>query len=60
MYAVLLLSGGQDVLSYVFHIPFELLTYCLRVALFLVPFVAYHATSRACLGLQAADRRRLL
>ncbi len=59
-YAVLLLAGGQDVLSYVFHVPFELLTYTLRAALFVVPFVVYHTTKRACLGLQAADRRRLL
>ncbi|MFI1532919.1 cytochrome bc1 complex cytochrome b subunit [Streptomyces anandii] len=59
-YAVLLLAGGQDVLSYVFHVPFELLTYTLRAALFVVPFVVYHMTKRACLGLQAGDRRRLL
>ncbi|MER6524028.1 cytochrome b [Streptomyces sp. NPDC001508] len=60
VYAVLLMAGGQDVLSYVFHVPFELLTYVLRTLLFLLPFVAYHLTKRACLGLQAADRRRLL
>lgn len=59
-YAVLLMAGGQDVLSYVFHVPFELLTYVLRTLLFLLPFLAYHLTKRACLGLQAADRRRLL
>jgi ubiquinol-cytochrome c reductase cytochrome b subunit len=60
VYGVLLLAGGQDVLSYVFHVPFELLTYWLRAGVFVVPFVVYHATKRACLGLQAADRRRLL
>ncbi|MFF7790197.1 cytochrome b N-terminal domain-containing protein [Streptomyces sp. NPDC007991] len=59
-YAVLLMAGGQDVIALVFHIPLELVTYTLRTALFLVPFLAYHATKRACLGLQAADRRRLL
>ncbi|PZH14586.1 ubiquinol-cytochrome c reductase cytochrome b subunit [Streptomyces sp. NTH33] len=60
VYGVLLLAGGQDVLSYVFHVPFEVLTYWLRAGAFVVPFVVYHATKRACLGLQAADRRRLL
>lgn len=59
-YAVLLLAGGQDVLAFVFALPVELITRTLRVALFAVPFVVFHATRRACLGLQAADRRRLL
>jgi ubiquinol-cytochrome c reductase cytochrome b subunit len=59
-YAVLLLAGGQDVMAYVFRLPFEWLTYSFRTALFVVPFLTYHATKRACLGLQAADRRRLL
>ncbi|MFK4149232.1 cytochrome b N-terminal domain-containing protein [Streptomyces sp. NPDC004065] len=52
--------GGQDVLSYVFHTPLELMTYTLRAGVFVVPFVVHHATKRACLGLQAADRRRLI
>ncbi|WP_237305067.1 cytochrome b [Streptomyces qaidamensis] len=59
-YAILLLAGGQDVIALVFRIPLEVITYTLRTALFLVPFLSYHATKRACLGLQAADRRRLL
>ncbi|MBV7697819.1 ubiquinol-cytochrome c reductase cytochrome b subunit [Streptomyces sp. TRM70350] len=59
-YAVLLMAGGQDVIALVFKIPLELVTYTFRTALFVLPFLAYHATKRACLGLQAADRRRLL
>ncbi|MEV6940102.1 cytochrome b N-terminal domain-containing protein [Streptomyces sp. NPDC051132] len=59
-YAVLLLAGGQDVFTHVFKVPLEVLTYGFRTALFVLPLVAYHATKRACLGLQAADRRRLL
>ncbi|WP_268221808.1 cytochrome bc1 complex cytochrome b subunit [Streptomyces sp. EMB24] len=59
-YAVLLMAGGQDVIAFVFKIRLEVLTYSFRVALFLAPLVVYHATKRACLGLQAADRRRLL
>ncbi|MFD7994965.1 cytochrome bc complex cytochrome b subunit [Streptomyces mexicanus] len=59
VYAVLLMAGGQDVLSYVFHVPFEVLTYAFRTLLFVLPFVAYHLAKRACLGLQAADRRLL-
>ncbi|MET8803977.1 hypothetical protein [Streptomyces sp. NPDC004546] len=41
-------------------VPVELLTRSFRTALFVLPFLTYHATKRACLGLQAADRRRLL
>ncbi|MGV9255387.1 cytochrome bc1 complex cytochrome b subunit [Streptomyces sp. NPDC003697] len=59
-YAVLLMAGGQDVMAYVFGVRLEVLTYSFRTALFVVPLVAYHATKRACLRLQAADRRRLL
>jgi ubiquinol-cytochrome c reductase cytochrome b subunit len=59
-YAVLLMAGGQDVLAYKFDVPVELLTRSFRTALFVLPFVTYHATKRACLGLQAADRQRLL
>ncbi|MEU6527072.1 hypothetical protein ABZ892_30665 [Streptomyces sp. NPDC046924] len=59
-YAVLLMAGGQDVLVRVFDVRLEMLTYSFRADLFVVPFVAYHATKRACLGLQAADRRRLM
>nr|WP_069813953.1 cytochrome b N-terminal domain-containing protein [Streptomyces sp. TP-A0874] len=60
VYAVLLAAGGQDVLVRVFAIRLELLTYAFRTALFVVPFVAYHATRRACLGLQATDRKHLV
>ncbi|WP_436840989.1 cytochrome bc1 complex cytochrome b subunit [Streptomyces bobili] len=59
-YAVLLMAGGQDVFAYVFKVRLEVLTYSFRTALFVVPLVTYHATKRACLGLQAADRGRLL
>src|SRR5581483_11719472 len=59
-YAVLLMAGGQDVLAYKFDLPVELITRSLRTALFVLPFVTYHATKRACLGLQADDRQRLL
>ncbi|MFI6356236.1 hypothetical protein ACIBJF_26990 [Streptomyces sp. NPDC050743] len=41
-------------------VPVKLLTRSLRTALFVLPFLTYHAPKRACLGLQAADRRRLL
>jgi ubiquinol-cytochrome c reductase cytochrome b subunit len=60
LYAVLPAAGGQDVLAYVFKLPFEMLTYTFRVAFFVVPLLMYLITKRVCLGLRAADRRRLL
>jgi ubiquinol-cytochrome c reductase cytochrome b subunit len=59
-YGVLLTAGGQDVLAYRLGLPVELLIRSFRTALFVLPFLTYHATERACLGPQAADRRRLL
>ncbi|MGW2775159.1 hypothetical protein ACWC4C_21975 [Streptomyces olivaceoviridis] len=59
-YGVLLLAGGQDVLAYRFSLDVELPARMFRTALFVLPFVTYHITKRACLGLQAADRRRIL
>ncbi|MGW2465202.1 cytochrome bc1 complex cytochrome b subunit [Streptomyces sp. NPDC001761] len=59
-YGVLLLAGGQDVLAYKFSLDVDSLARIFRTALFAVPFVTYHTTKRACLGLQAADRRRML
>nr|WP_106430020.1 cytochrome b N-terminal domain-containing protein [Streptomyces xiaopingdaonensis] len=60
VYAVLLMAGGQDVLAFVFEVPMEWLTYAFRAAFFVAPLLAYRLTRRACLGLQARDRRRLL
>ncbi|WP_128793489.1 MULTISPECIES: cytochrome b [Streptomyces] len=59
-YGVLLMAGGQDVLAYRFGLPMDYVTRWFRALLFVVPFLTYHAVKRACLGLQAADRRRLL
>ncbi|MGW2034354.1 cytochrome bc1 complex cytochrome b subunit [Streptomyces sp. NPDC001811] len=59
-YGVLLLAGGQDVLAYKFSLDVDSLARIFRTALFAVPFVTYYTTKRACLGLQAADRRRML
>ncbi|MFF9408091.1 cytochrome bc complex cytochrome b subunit [Streptomyces anandii] len=59
-FGVLLLDGGQDVLERVFRVPFEVYTWTLRAALFVLPVLAFWITKRMCLGLQAKDRERLL
>ncbi|MFJ8079379.1 cytochrome bc complex cytochrome b subunit [Streptomyces sp. NPDC096205] len=58
-YGVLLLAGGNDVVAFVFHIPVEGLTYVLRVAVIVLPVVAYAVTKRVCLALQEVEEERL-
>ncbi|MFI9491154.1 cytochrome bc complex cytochrome b subunit [Streptomyces halstedii] len=55
-YGVLLLAGGQDVIAFVFDVPVHALTWTFRVALFVLPVVAFWVTSRLCLALQAYER----
>ncbi|WP_234433359.1 cytochrome b [Streptomyces sp. NRRL WC-3549] len=55
-YAVLLLAGAQDVLAFVFDVPVHALTWTFRVALFVLPVVAFLVTGRLCLAAQARDR----
>ncbi|MHC3474794.1 cytochrome bc1 complex cytochrome b subunit [Streptomyces sp. 7R007] len=58
-YGVLLMAGGQDVLAWVFDVPFEVYTWVLRIGIVVLPLLAYRLTKRLCLGLQARDRTRL-
>jgi ubiquinol-cytochrome c reductase cytochrome b subunit len=53
---VLLLSGGNDVIAYVFDISLNATTWAGRIGLLLLPPIAYYITYRICLGLQRADR----
>ncbi|WP_330237547.1 cytochrome bc1 complex cytochrome b subunit [Streptomyces sp. NBC_00525] len=58
-YAVLLLAGGQDVIAAVFDVPVHGLTWVFRIALVVLPPVAFVVTDRLCLALQAHDRELL-
>ncbi len=53
---VLLLSGGNDVIAYIFDISLNATTWAGRIGLLLLPPAAYYVTYRICLGLQRADR----
>ena len=52
---VLLLAGGNDILSVHFHISLYATTWTFRIAFFVLPAIAYYVTRRACLGLQRRD-----
>jgi ubiquinol-cytochrome c reductase cytochrome b subunit len=56
---VLLLAGGDDVISARFGIPFEGLVWFLRVGFFVFPVISFVLTRQACLALQRRDSRRL-
>ena len=54
-YVVLLIAGGNDIIASVFHISVNSMTYFLRVAIFVVPPLAYLVTKRICFSLQRSD-----
>jgi len=54
-YGVLWLEGSNDVLADHFNVPLYTITEIARVAVFVVPVLAYIITKRICLGLQRMD-----
>ena len=60
VYGLLWPAGGNDILATHFHLSLNEVTYVMRVAVFVVPPLVFHVARRWCLGLQRADRDRLL
>ncbi|OON78068.1 cytochrome bc1 complex cytochrome b subunit [Streptomyces tsukubensis] len=58
LYAILLIGGGNDLWATRFHLSINLITWCVRIGVFVVPFLAYVITKRFCQGLQRADWER--
>ncbi|MFC5910605.1 cytochrome b [Streptacidiphilus monticola] len=58
-YGVLLLAGSQDLLANVFQTSVELVNWTLRIAVLVLPFLAFALTRRLCLGLQERDMERV-
>jgi ubiquinol-cytochrome c reductase cytochrome b subunit len=54
-YGVLWLEGANDVLAQQFQVPLYTITLIARVAVIVVPVLAYVVTKRTCLGLQRKD-----
>ncbi|GAA5119238.1 cytochrome bc1 complex cytochrome b subunit [Pseudonocardia adelaidensis] len=55
-YTVLVLSGSNDLIAYVFDVSLNATTWAGRIGVFVVPPIAYWVTYRICLGLQRGDR----
>jgi ubiquinol-cytochrome c reductase cytochrome b subunit len=59
-YGMFWLAGGNDIIATQFHVSLNSVTYFMRVAVFVVPVLAFIVTKRICLSLQRADRDRVL
>ncbi|MHC3469886.1 cytochrome bc1 complex cytochrome b subunit [Streptomyces sp. 7R007] len=58
-YGVLLAAGGNDILAHTFKVSLNTLTWVFRVAVLVLPPLAFMVTRRLCLALQEADEERL-
>jgi len=59
-YGMFWLAGGNDIIATQFSLSLNAITYFMRVAVFVVPVIAFIVTKRICLSLQRADRDRVL
>ncbi len=59
-YVILWISGGNDIIATHTHTSINDITHLLRLAIFVVPPIAYVITKRICLGLQRKDREKVL
>jgi ubiquinol-cytochrome c reductase cytochrome b subunit len=59
-YAMLWIGGGNDLVATQFHVSLNAVTYVLRVAVFVMPVLAFLLAKRICIGLQRSDAERLL
>ncbi|WP_432990360.1 cytochrome bc1 complex cytochrome b subunit [Dactylosporangium sp. CA-233914] len=59
-YAILLISGGNDVLADKFHISLNAMIWAGRIGIVILPPLAYYLSYRIALGLQQHDREVLV
>jgi len=57
---VSLLNGGNDIISTTFHLTINQMMWFSRIAVVVLPPIAFIITKRICLSLQAADRDLVL
>jgi ubiquinol-cytochrome c reductase cytochrome b subunit len=56
---VLLLAGGNDIVALTFRVSLNALTWALRVAVIVLPVLAFLVTKRVCVALRDAEHERL-
>jgi ubiquinol-cytochrome c reductase cytochrome b subunit len=57
---VALINGGNDIIATTFHLGINQVMWFSRVAIFVLPPIAFAVTKRICLSLQRADRELVL
>ncbi|MCA0336546.1 MAG: cytochrome bc complex cytochrome b subunit [Actinobacteria bacterium] len=60
MYSVLMFAAANDIMAIKLHMSINDITYFLRTAFFVAPFIVFWVTKRICLSLQRADRNKVL
>ncbi|CAM3536199.1 ubiquinol-cytochrome c reductase cytochrome b subunit [Nocardioides dubius] len=60
LYGLLWIGGGNDVLAVVFNLNLNHITWFLRIAVFIIPVIAFIVTKRWCISLQRHDNEVLL
>ncbi|MDN0194838.1 cytochrome bc complex cytochrome b subunit [Streptomyces sp. S.PNR 29] len=60
LYGVLLIGGGNDIVATHLHLSINVITWFVRIAVFVVPVLAFGVTVRICHGLQRRDRDKVL
>jgi ubiquinol-cytochrome c reductase cytochrome b subunit len=60
LYGLLWAAGGNDILSVIFHLNLNYITYFMRGAIFVGPVLAFIIARRWCISLQRVDQNRLL
>ncbi|MEV5436320.1 cytochrome bc complex cytochrome b subunit [Streptomyces sp. NPDC052682] len=60
LYVVLLIGGGNDIIATHLNLSINAITWFVRIAVFVVPVLAFYVTKRICLGLQRRDRDQVL
>ncbi len=59
-YGLLWIGGGNDIIATSFNLTINSITWFLRIAVFVLPPIAFLVTKRICLALQRRDRDKLL
>ncbi|MFM9049800.1 MAG: cytochrome b N-terminal domain-containing protein [Actinomycetota bacterium] len=59
-YFLLFIGGGNDIIAITFDLSINSIIWFLRIAIFVVPPIAFVVTRRICIALQRRDREKLL
>ena len=59
-YFTLMAGGGNDLIATAFDLSINAITWTIRIAIFVLPILAFYTAKRVAIGLQRRDRERLL